>query len=88
MYSHTQEAVALIECIGTTGCGCNDVGMYRRATAWLTEEHNMAVHETIAAEYKELREFIRREGFVKCDIPACNCGAYHKPRTTPTKGHE
>lgn len=24
-----------------------------------------------------LRDFLRREGYVRCDSPACNCGSYH-----------
>lgn len=25
----------------------------------------------------ELRDVLRRNGFVRCDIPACNCGSWH-----------
>ena len=25
----------------------------------------------------ELRDVLRRNGFVRCDIPACNCGGWH-----------
>lgn len=24
-----------------------------------------------------LRDFLRREGYRRCDIPACNCGSWH-----------
>lgn len=26
---------------------------------------------------EELRDVLRRNGFVRCDIPACNCGSWH-----------
>jgi hypothetical protein len=30
-----------------------------------------------AADYEELQDVLRRNGFVECDIAACNCGSWH-----------
>jgi len=29
-------------------------------------------------ELHKLRSFLFREGYVPCDVPACNCGSWHK----------
>lgn len=26
---------------------------------------------------EDLRDFLLREGYTRCDIPACNCGSWH-----------
>ena len=33
---------------------------------------------TLEAENVALRDFIARRGYVSCDIPACNCGSFHR----------
>ena len=33
--------------------------------------------ERLTAERDELRDVLLRNGFVPCDIPACNCGSWH-----------
>ncbi len=32
---------------------------------------------SLERERDELREVLLRNGFVTCDIPACNCGSWH-----------
>ena len=32
--------------------------------------------------------FIEREGYRKCDIPACNCGSWHKVEKDIRLGNE
>lgn len=29
-------------------------------------------------KYIALQSFLEREGYRRCDIPACNCGSWHK----------
>lgn len=36
-------------------------------------ENDMYENETV----EELRDVLRRNGFVPCDIAACNCGSWH-----------
>ena len=33
----------------------------------------------------DAEDFLRREGYRACDIPACNCGSWHKERVC--QGH-
>lgn len=33
--------------------------------------------ERLTAERDDLRDVLLRDGFVPCDIPACNCGSWH-----------
>lgn len=40
------------------------------------------------AELSELRDVLRRNGFVKCDIGACNCGSYHARYGLPERMSE
>lgn len=40
------------------------------------------------AELSELRDVLRRNGFVNCDIGACNCGSYHARYGLPERMSE
>lgn len=31
----------------------------------------------LRAEVEQLQDVLRRGGFVRCDVPACNCGSWH-----------
>lgn len=46
---------------------------------WLHEVVSAARmrHGASAVPDAELLDFIRREGYRRCDIPACNCGSWH-----------
>lgn len=30
-------------------------------------------------DYAKVLELLEREGYRRCDAPACNCGSWHKP---------
>ncbi len=36
----------------------------------------------------ELRDVLYRNGFVRCDIPACNCGSWHAKYGLPERWEE
>ena len=37
-------------------------------------------------ECDRLKEFLEREGYRRCDVPACNCGSFHKAERR--EGHD
>ena len=39
-------------------------------------------------ENKSIRDILLRNGFVECDIPACNCGSWHHRYGLPERFHE
>lgn len=39
-------------------------------------------------ERDELEDVLRRNGFVRCDIPACNCGSWHHKYGLPERWAE
>jgi len=51
---------------------CEDCDLYAEEVEFYTSQ---------AAEYSQdkekLEQFIASEGYVRCDIPACNCGSFH-----------
>ena len=41
--------------------------------------------EAVIFERSELERVLRNGGFVKCDIPACNCGSWHQRYGLPER---
>ena len=41
--------------------------------------------EELQAKVKELEDVLLRNGFDRCDIPACNCGSWHPVRGYPER---
>lgn len=44
--------------------------------------------ERLRAERDDLRDVLLRNGFVPCDIPACNCGSWHHRYGLPERMQE
>ena len=44
--------------------------------------------ERLRSERAELRDVLLRNGFVPCDIPACNCGSWHHRYGLPERMQE
>lgn len=40
-------------------------------------EGAISANEQLGRDLMELEDVLRRNGFVRCDIPACNCGSWH-----------
>lgn len=47
-----------------------------------------AAIERLQAERDARDDFLRREGYRPCDIPACNCGRWHRDDTFPPRYRE
>jgi hypothetical protein len=44
--------------------------------------------EALFAESSNMQDALRRNGFVQCDIPACNCGSWHARYGLPERMKE
>lgn len=42
-----------------------------------TTDKLIAERDALRAENAELADVLRRSGFRRCDVPACNCGSWH-----------
>lgn len=58
-------------------------------TGMTDEQQTMAKRITDQErERDELEDVLRRNGFVRCDIPACNCGSWHHKYGLPERWAE
>ena len=51
-------------------------------------DSSVQAQRTFLAEVDSLRDILRRQGFVPCDISACNCGAWHHRYGLPERMRE